>query len=79
MDQPWTETSDRYMLTLFRDYLFHQMSEDRRPWMDINQIIHSLTKLMVGSTEKVRFHTIDFEPVIFLKYFFMNCFAKIIF
>ncbi|XKL59696.1 hypothetical protein PGB90_000712 [Kerria lacca] len=63
VDQPWTETSDRYMLTLFRDYLFHQMSEDRRPWMDINQIIHSLTKLMVGSTEKVRFHTIDFEPI----------------
>lgn len=53
LEQPWAETGDRYMLTLFRDYLYHQMSEDRRPWIDINQIIHSLNKLLDGSSEKV--------------------------
>ena len=25
MDQAWAETGDRYMLKLFRDYIFHQV------------------------------------------------------
>lgn len=54
-EQPWPDSSDRYMLSLFRDHLYHQMSEDRRPWIDVNQIINSLTKLMDASTEKVNY------------------------
>ena len=26
MDQAWAETGDRYMLKLFRDYIFHQVN-----------------------------------------------------
>ncbi|RZC34684.1 PAB-dependent poly(A)-specific ribonuclease subunit PAN3, partial [Asbolus verrucosus] len=33
MDGAWAETGDRYMLKLFRDYVFHQVTEDGRPWI----------------------------------------------
>ena len=26
LDQAWAETGDRYMLKLFRDYIFHQVT-----------------------------------------------------
>ena len=28
LDTAWAETGDRYMLKLFRDYVFHQVMED---------------------------------------------------
>lgn len=54
MDTTWSETGDRYMLKLFRDYLFHQVTEDGRPWLDMSHIVQCLNKLETGSPERVR-------------------------
>ena len=34
MDPEWSETGDRYLLKLFRDYLFHQVTETGSAWID---------------------------------------------
>ncbi|KFD51512.1 hypothetical protein M513_07562 [Trichuris suis] len=34
MDMKWAETGDRYLLKLFRDYVFHQENENCKPWID---------------------------------------------
>ncbi len=47
LDTTWSETGDRYLLKLFRDYLFHQVTEDGRPWIDMAHVIQCLNK--VGS------------------------------
>lgn len=53
MDPTWSETGDRYMLKLFRDYVFHQETEDGRPWLDMGHIVQCLNKLDAGAPEKV--------------------------
>ena len=32
LDQAWAETGDRYMLKLFRDYIFHQVTYTYNFW-----------------------------------------------
>jgi PAB-dependent poly(A)-specific ribonuclease subunit 3 len=54
MDQSWSENGDRYMLKLFRDYVFHQVAEDGRPWIDMAHIVSCLNKLDAGTDEQVR-------------------------
>lgn len=41
------------MLKLFRDYLFHSVTEDGRPWMDHAHIVQCLNRLDAGTMEKV--------------------------
>lgn len=53
MDATWSETGDRYLLKLFRDYVFHQVTEDGRPWLDMGHIVQCLNKLDAGAPEKV--------------------------
>lgn len=53
LDPAWSETGDRYMLKLFRDYLFHQVNEEGRPWLDMSHIIQTLNKLDSGSSDTV--------------------------
>ncbi|XP_023349501.1 PAN2-PAN3 deadenylation complex subunit pan3 isoform X4 [Eurytemora carolleeae] len=48
MDVTWSETGDRYMLKLFRDYLFHQITEDGRPFLDMSHVITNLNRLDAG-------------------------------
>lgn len=61
LDVTWSETGDRYMLKLFRDYLFHTVTENGQPWLDHAHIIQCLNKLDAGIMEKVRkpFDSID--------------------
>lgn len=54
MDLTWAETGDRYMLKLFRDYVFHQVTADDRPWLDMAHVVSCLNKLDAGSPDKVR-------------------------
>lgn len=53
LDVTWSETGDRYMLKLFRDYLFHTVTEDGRPWLNQSHIVQCLNKLDAGTMEKV--------------------------
>ena len=45
MDPSWSETGDRYLLKLFRDYLFHQVTETGAPWIDLAHIVSCLNKV----------------------------------
>lgn len=55
LDPSWSETGDRYMLKLFRDYLFHQVTEEGRPWLDMAHIVQTLNKLDSGSSDTVNY------------------------
>ncbi|GBM63371.1 PAN2-PAN3 deadenylation complex subunit pan3 [Araneus ventricosus] len=68
MDQSWAETGDRYLLKLFRDYLFHQITEDGRPWVDIAHVVACLNKLDAGSSEKVCLMARDEQNVLVVSY-----------
>jgi len=48
MDASWSETGDRYLLKLFRDYLFHQVNADGMPWIDIAHVVQCLNKVHVS-------------------------------
>lgn len=56
LDCTWSEIGDRYMLKLFRDFLFHSVTEDGRPWLDHAHIVQCLNKLDAGSLERVSCH-----------------------
>ena len=45
MDPEWAETGDRYLLKLFRDYVFHHVTETGEPWIDLAHIVACLNKV----------------------------------
>lgn len=45
MDPEWSETGDRYLLKLFRDYVFHQVMETGEAWVDLAHIVACLNKV----------------------------------
>lgn len=49
----WSETGDRYILKLFRDYVFHQIDATGAPSLDMGHIVLSLNKLDMGSMEQI--------------------------
>lgn len=53
MDPAWSETGDRYLLKLFRDYVFHQVTPDGRPYLDLSHVVYCLNRLDAGSPDKV--------------------------
>ena len=53
MDPAWSETGDRYMLKLFRDFVFHAVDENGIPWMDMSHMIQCLNKVSHTSTSDV--------------------------
>lgn len=53
MDPQWSETGDRYLLKLFRDYVFHQVDETGQPNLDMGHVLQCLNKLDAGSSERL--------------------------
>ena len=49
LDPRWSETGDRYLLKLFRDYVFHQVDENGRPLVDLGHVITCLNKVLLLS------------------------------
>ena len=45
---------DRYLLKLFRDFVFHQVGDDGAPLLDWGHIAEALAKLDAGLPEKAR-------------------------
>lgn len=68
MDTAWAETGDRYMLKLFRDYLFHQVMEDGRPFLDMAHVIANLNRLDSGIPDKVCLMSRDEQNVLVVSY-----------
>lgn len=46
MDPAWSETGDRYIIKLFRDYVFHQVDEAGLPVLDVAHVLTCLNKVM---------------------------------
>ena len=45
MDPSWSETGDRYLIKLFRDYVFHQVEENGYPVVDMAHVLMCLNKV----------------------------------
>ncbi|KAG5900472.1 hypothetical protein JTB14_010884 [Gonioctena quinquepunctata] len=68
LESTWAETGDRYMLKLFRDYVFHQVTDEGTPWLDMAHIVQCLNKLDVGVTEKISLVSRDEQSVLVVSY-----------
>jgi len=68
MDSSWAETGDRYMVKLFRDYMFHQVMEDGRPFLDMSHIIANLNRLDAGIPDKICLMSRDEQNVLLVSY-----------
>ncbi|XP_013412688.1 PAN2-PAN3 deadenylation complex subunit pan3 isoform X1 [Lingula anatina] len=68
LDPAWSETGDRYMLKLFRDFLFHQVDENSQPWIDLAHVVQCLNKLDAGVPEKICLMSRDEQSVIVVTY-----------
>lgn len=82
LDPSWSETGDRYMLKLFREYLFHQVTEDGTPWLDTGHVVSTLVKFDAGSNEKICLISRDEQHVLVvsfaeLKKCFENAFSDL--
>jgi PAB-dependent poly(A)-specific ribonuclease subunit 3 len=49
-DSRWSETGDRYIIKLFRDYVFHQVDERGRPVVSLSHVLSCLNKVCLIST-----------------------------
>ncbi|RVE58743.1 hypothetical protein OJAV_G00197890 [Oryzias javanicus] len=67
-DPTWSETGDRYLLKLFRDHLFHQVTETGSPWIDLSHIVSCLNKLDAGVPEKISLVSRDEKSVLVVTY-----------
>ncbi|OBS24055.1 hypothetical protein FPOA_04603 [Fusarium poae] len=52
-DRAWAENGERYMLKLFRDYVFHQVDNNGKPVLDMGHMLRCMNKLDIGSDERV--------------------------
>jgi PAB-dependent poly(A)-specific ribonuclease subunit 3 len=53
-DPSWAETGDRYLLKLFRDWVFHRTTETGAPETNWGFIVEALNKVSRASTERTR-------------------------
>ncbi|KAK9238789.1 hypothetical protein V1525DRAFT_80429 [Lipomyces kononenkoae] len=67
-DSAWSETGDRYLLKLFRDYVFHQTDENGLPVVDLGHVLRCLNKLDAGVDEKVMLVSRDEQSCLIVSY-----------
>ena len=53
MHKEWAETGDRYIIKLFRDFIFHQHNNEGAPVLDWGHVFECLNKLEVGVAERI--------------------------
>ncbi|KAJ3300231.1 PAB-dependent poly(A)-specific ribonuclease subunit 3 [Borealophlyctis nickersoniae] len=68
MDPTWSETGDRYLLKLFRDYVFHQVDEMGAPIVDMAHVVQCLNKLDAGVDEKIMLMSRDEQSCLIVSY-----------
>ena len=68
LDPEWSETGDRYLLKLFRDYVFHQVYDDGAPVLDWGHVVECLNKLDVGVPERIMLMSRDEQSIIVVSY-----------
>jgi PAB-dependent poly(A)-specific ribonuclease subunit 3 len=81
-DDSLEDTGDRYMLKLFRNYLFKQVDEGGRQVVDIGHVVYSLNRLDVGEGSQLLLASPDESTVLVvtfsdLKICLENAFAEL--
>lgn len=64
----WSETGDRYIIKLFRDYVFHQVDENLDPVVNLTHVITCLNKLDAGSEERMMLMARDEQSCLVVSY-----------
>jgi len=62
------ETGDMFLLTLLRNYVFHQTTEAGEPWLDLAHVVQCLNHLDTGSSVKICLVTPDEKNVMVVSY-----------
>ncbi|CAO3589713.1 unnamed protein product [Absidia cylindrospora] len=68
MDPRWSETGDRYIIKLFRDYVYHQVDENGVPVVDMAHVLTCLNKLDAGVDEKIMLTSRDEQSCLVVSY-----------
>jgi PAB-dependent poly(A)-specific ribonuclease subunit 3 len=70
LDRPgvFSETGNRYVLALFRSFVFHQTGEEGRPSLEFGHVVESIAKLDVRSDEEIVLSTPDEKSLIIVTY-----------
>lgn len=79
----WSDTGDRYILRLFRDFVFHQKDAQGRPVLDFGHVLDALAKLDVGDAETIPLCSPDGRTVLVCSYedvrrCLQNAFAELV-
>lgn len=64
----WGESGGRYMLKLFRDYVFHQVDEQGDPVVDMGHVLACLNKLDAGTEERINLVSRDESSCMIVSY-----------
>jgi len=67
-DPRWSETGDRYIIKLFRDYVFHQVDESGNPVVNLGHVLTCLNKLDAGTDEKIMLVARDEQSCLVVSY-----------
>ncbi|TDZ75150.1 PAN2-PAN3 deadenylation complex subunit PAN3 [Colletotrichum trifolii] len=67
-DRNWSENGERFMLKLFRDYVFHQVDANGNPVVDMGHIIRCLNRLDAGSDDRICLTSRDEQTSIVVTY-----------
>ncbi|CAL1698104.1 unnamed protein product [Somion occarium] len=68
LDPRWSETGDRYIIKLFRDYVFHQVDEHGRPVVNLSHVLTCLNKLDAGTDERIMLVSRDEQSCLVVTY-----------
>ncbi|KAG8904409.1 PAB-dependent poly(A)-specific ribonuclease subunit 3 [Tulasnella sp. 417] len=67
-EQRWSETGDRYIIKLFRDFVFHQVDEMGNPVMNMGHVLSCLNKLDAGIEERIMLVSRDEQSCLVVTY-----------
>ena len=67
-DQKWAEHGVRYILVLFRDYVFHQVDGQGNPVLDLAHVLTCCNKLDAGIDEKITLTSRDENTLVIVSF-----------
>lgn len=67
-DSAWAETGDRYLLKLFRDFLFHQVTDEGRAVLDVAHVADALNRLEEGTSDRIALSSRDGHTLLVASY-----------
>ncbi|KAG9234504.1 PAB-dependent poly(A)-specific ribonuclease subunit PAN3 [Amylocarpus encephaloides] len=67
-DTMWSEQGERYVIKMFRDYVFHQVNSEGKPVVDMGHMVSCLNKLDAGSMERITLTSRDEQNVFVVTY-----------